>query len=138
MPCGGIRPVTDGAEYRCFHCNTKGCDHFVEEWDAFLHGSCVVKFLQGEEGELVVNHKHHIQVGDVILQYEDGEFMDPNKCLSVIREVGPEIHRIVDAEDVEALSNQEGFEKIIRYLEHVEALDFWMQQGGLAPADWKR
>lgn len=72
MPCGGVYPakLTQPNPYTCWACNKKGVDHFVEEWDGYIHGTCVREFLKGEEGQVVVRHKHHIQIGDEVLQEE--------------------------------------------------------------------
>lgn len=90
MPCGGIWPHGDIAAegetpktpYPCWACDTRGADHWLEEWDAFIHGTCVREFLKTKEGQIVVRHKHHIQIGDEVLQ-EEGQLneallVDPN------------------------------------------------------------
>lgn len=74
MPCGGVYPVrapgvaddkpTDG-QYDCFFCNKTDPtpDHFVDEWDAFLHADCVIPFLTStEEGKIVIKHRHEIYI----------------------------------------------------------------------------
>lgn len=134
MPCGGIRPVTDGASYVCFYCNEKGCDHFVEEWDAFLHGRCVLPFLKTEEGECVIAHKHHIQVGMGVLQEEGGEFMDPNVVLQNIRDL---IQKLAPIRDLEAHADGDN-EDIAALVDAVENLDGWLSHGGFLPADWNK
>jgi hypothetical protein len=78
MPCGGIspgRPGTDdesNPDFGCFYCNKtttpeNPVDHFVEEWDAFLHGTCIDGFLAHDEGQVVLNHEHSI-----IRRYSNG------------------------------------------------------------------
>jgi hypothetical protein len=32
------------------------------EWDSVIHGVCVADFLTGEEGKVVLNHKHAVVV----------------------------------------------------------------------------
>lgn len=127
MPCGGIYPVSDGAHYPCWQCNEKGSDHFVEEWDAFLHEACIIPFLHTAEGEIVLAHRHYIQVGMLVLQEEDGELMDPNVTLNQIRELVRQLSGpAVDGRD--ALTTQ--------LLDKVENLDGWISHGGFLPADW--
>ena len=72
MPCGGIYPteISEPNRHTCWACNKGSPDHFMEEWDAFIHGTCVREFLKTEEGQIVVLHKHHIQIGEEILQEE--------------------------------------------------------------------
>jgi len=75
MPCGGIYPIGPGsfqASFRdqdtenckCWHCNKSDppADHFCDEWDCFLHSTCVREFLKTEEGQLVLQHKHAVLV----------------------------------------------------------------------------
>lgn len=71
MPCGGIWPADVGEDERCWHCNRRGADHWLEEWDSFLHKACIRAFLVTDEGQVVVRHKHLIQIGDEVLQEED-------------------------------------------------------------------
>lgn len=63
MPCGGIYPISGTGN--CFHCNKPGAHHFCEEWDCYIHARCVPDFLKGEEGIIVIHHKH-----DVILRFD--------------------------------------------------------------------
>lgn len=78
MPCGGIFPTTPG-DCACFHCNKKDPppDHFVLEWDAFIHGTCVEAFLTTQEGKIVLGHKHEVVVagpdGVERTLYEEGK-----------------------------------------------------------------
>lgn len=58
MPCGGIYPMTGLENERCWYCSLVGSDHFVEEWDAGIHGACIEKFLKTPEGKIVLSHKH--------------------------------------------------------------------------------
>ncbi len=73
MPCGGIFPSeNEAAQYKnnhCWHCqkNDPLPDHFVLEWDAFIHGKCVEAFLMTQEGLIVLSHGH-----EVIVRGEDG------------------------------------------------------------------
>jgi hypothetical protein len=71
MPCGGIYPLAQhwAAAYYghsaadwCFHCGKTDppCTHFVEEWDAYLHGECIDAFLQTDEGRIVLEHGHEV------------------------------------------------------------------------------
>lgn len=81
MPCGGIWPIKPleeavSKDSWCYHCvewlskSGKTPDHEVEEWDAVLHGDCVEAFLKTDEGKLVIEHNHLIQVYDDVLQEE--------------------------------------------------------------------
>ena len=62
MPCGGIYPVTvkETMVLNCWICGTGGADHFIEEWDAYLHYECAGKFLASVEGEIVLSHGHTV------------------------------------------------------------------------------
>jgi hypothetical protein len=74
MPCGGIYPARDVAEHRCWHCGKIGCDHFVMEWDCAIHGECIEAFLETEEGDVVLSHKHEVirKTGDTIEVLHEG------------------------------------------------------------------
>ena len=65
MPCGGV--YFGGPLYpdvwtgECISCGQGNADHFVDEWDAFIHAECVIGWLQRtEEGQVVLNHAHNI------------------------------------------------------------------------------
>jgi len=64
MPCGGV--YFGGPLYpdiwtgECIFCGQKDADHFVDEWDAFIHAGCVIPWLRTEEGRLVLEHLHTI------------------------------------------------------------------------------
>jgi hypothetical protein len=63
MPCGGIFPVyTNGAviDEPCWFCNKRGCDLMCMEWDSVIHSGCVPKFLESEEGQIILNHGHQV------------------------------------------------------------------------------
>lgn len=74
MPCGGIvdvlaeRPEAEREWHdNCCHCNQyldkDGAwpNLYVEEWDGFMvHKSCLVAWLQTEEGEILIHHNHAI------------------------------------------------------------------------------
>lgn len=62
MPCGGIYPVS-GLIYPCWVCDKHNCELFCEEWDTAIHKKCVDKFLETDEGKLVLNHEHNIIFG---------------------------------------------------------------------------
>lgn len=71
MPCGGIYPVKrepgdcPNAEWdRCYYClkNDPQPDHFVEEWDAYIHGKCVEAFMKTEEGQIIKDHGHEVVI----------------------------------------------------------------------------
>lgn len=74
MPCGGIYPCSDPlvVNCACWECGKPNCDHYAEEWDTGIHKDCILRFLSGEEGQVIVRHKHLIQIGDEILQ-DEGE-----------------------------------------------------------------
>ena len=89
MPCGGIWPASPqglkdfvGPEGRCFHCHELGPDHWVEEWDAFIHGKCVESFLDTDEGDIVISHQH------IVLVKIDGEVRELYKEDVEGRQVG--------------------------------------------------
>lgn len=42
----------------CWMCHKGGCDHFVIEWDTFIHATCIPKFLMTAEGQCVIDHGH--------------------------------------------------------------------------------
>lgn len=126
MPCGGIYPISDAnPAWRCFYCNETGCDHFCEEWDCGLHEACVVPFLHTEEGEVVLDHKHSIQIGMLVLQAEEGELMDPDETLRQLREAIDDLNEEPTPLKVE----------LVRDL--FENLDGWLKKGGFPPADWR-
>jgi hypothetical protein len=62
MPCGGIYPLSFPMVSPCFVCGKEGSDHFIEEWDAFIHADCILPFLQTEEGQIVLKHRHEIHI----------------------------------------------------------------------------
>ena len=67
MPCGGIFPselsiIGRLATGQCWHCGKDGADHFCEEWDCFLHATCVPLFLETDEGRGVVSHHHEVMI----------------------------------------------------------------------------
>lgn len=66
MPCGGIYPGSPmGAacsSHPCWVCDKKGCDLFCDEWDTPLHSRCVAKFLESDEGRIVLGHGHQVVV----------------------------------------------------------------------------
>lgn len=127
MPCGGIYPIRDAnPNWKCFFCNQKGCDHFCDEWDCGLHAACVIPFLHTEEGEVVLGHKHHIQINGCLLQPEDGELMDPNETLRQLR---------VALAAMEMEPNEENAELVLNLFDN---LDGWLKMGGFPPTDWKK
>ena len=129
MPCGGIYPSKVPERYTCWHCNCAGTDHWCDEWDAPLHGKCVVPFLATVEGQIVVDHKHAIQIDDFVLQEEGGAYMDPTTALENIREVLERLQEETESDDgasadVETLVTSFG------------ALDDWLSRGGFLPLPW--
>lgn len=77
MPCGGIYPYDpdDSRDDRktideflspghggCWVCSKGGAKHFCEEWDTFIHARCVPSFLQTEEGQIIISHRHHVLI----------------------------------------------------------------------------
>lgn len=79
MPCGGIYPVKkhfskesfkEDQAVPCFSCNQtvkyEEDASFVEEWDAFIHRSCILPFLSTPEGQIVISHGHVVCFGDEI------------------------------------------------------------------------
>ena len=69
MPCGGIFPIKGSyveryydPKHKCWICNKPKCTHFCEEWDCGLHVDCAVKFLTTEEGILMREHGHLVQI----------------------------------------------------------------------------
>lgn len=63
MPCGGIFPC-EPSEAPCWHCGATEppADHVLIEWDSVIRGVCVADFLTGEEGKVVLLHKHAVVV----------------------------------------------------------------------------
>ena len=80
MPCGGIytiKPLKNKTAWydACALCgsfrkNGKTPDHSVEEWEFVLHGECVLKWLETEEGQCVNLHLHHVEINGKVL-YEE-------------------------------------------------------------------
>ena len=69
MPCGGIYPIkgswvekVPGKWHKCWVCGKPNCTHFCDEWDTPLHARCVITFLQSEEGKLMIEHGHLVQI----------------------------------------------------------------------------
>ena len=77
MPCGGIYPIKGTwveplvasepgmkKTLYCWQCQLSDPvpDHWCEEWDTALHGTCVEAFLKTEEGQCVLGHKHEVIV----------------------------------------------------------------------------
>lgn len=68
MPCGGIfstvygRPMLAGSCFQCGKWTDEWDGLFVEEWDAVIHRECLGLFLCSEEGKVVMEHGHAIQV----------------------------------------------------------------------------
>lgn len=127
MPCGGIYPIVDAnPQWLCFYCTKPGCDHFCEEWDCGLHAQCVIPFLHTPEGELVLDHKHSIQVGECVLQCEEGEPMDPNQALKELRVA------------LGVLAMEPNEENANMVFDTFDNLDGWLKLGGYPPTEWKR
>jgi hypothetical protein len=36
--------------------------YFCEEWDCWIDGKCIHKFLSTEEGQVVLAHRHEIEI----------------------------------------------------------------------------
>lgn len=79
MPCGGIYPVQrvpgdcPNKEWDCcFFCqkNEPPPNHFVDEWDAYIHEGCVEAFLKTVEGQIVLEHGHAVTV------FRDGKYVE--------------------------------------------------------------
>lgn len=134
MPCGGIYPVSDAPTHPCWQCNELGADHALVEWDSVIHKNCIEAFLKTEEGQIVVAHNHHIQVGDVVLQ-EEGEstIVDPEQCLKELREAIAEMKH----EMSEGFAGDLG-DAAEKTIDRFEALDGWLSRGGFLPEDWKK
>jgi NAD-dependent SIR2 family protein deacetylase len=73
MPCGGIYPISKESDFgkmhgssdhdECFHCGKAIQTEdlmFCDEWDCYLHRDCVIEFLKGEEGKIVLAHGHSV------------------------------------------------------------------------------
>ena len=132
MPCGGIYPVSDAPVHPCWYCNELGADHFLEEWDSVIHKDCIAEFLKTEEGQIVVNHNHHIQIGDVVLQKEgESTIMDPDQCLKELREAIAELKHEIS----EGFAGDLG-DAADKAVEKFEALDGWLSRGGFLPLAW--
>ena len=46
--------------FACWVCNKRGAMHFCDEWDTFIHARCVPMFIQTEEGQILIHHKHAV------------------------------------------------------------------------------
>ena len=73
MPCGGIFPIKKSG--KCWVCDKSGAKHFCEEWDAFIHARCVPKFLQTEEGQIVIDHGHLVSLNFAIEKKPKKDFV---------------------------------------------------------------
>lgn len=89
MPCGGIYPINvsnlqsiEGSIVNagaiCWQCskNDPPPDHWCEEWDTPIHGTCVKEFLETDEGKIVISHRHEIVVhinGVTEVLFEEGQ-----------------------------------------------------------------
>ena len=135
MPCGGIYPVEDTGI--CWRCRKPGADHFVEEWDAYIHETCIIPFLHTDEGEIVVDHKHHIQIDMFVLQEEGGELMDPNETLKELRELIDSLRPLLESDD-DSLDTGDVGEDLIELIDKFENLDGWLSNGGFAPTEWSK
>ncbi len=65
MPCGGITAYPPGdfwSQGKCWVCDEEGCELFCEEWDTPLHYKCLGTFLASEEGQVVLRHRHMIDI----------------------------------------------------------------------------
>lgn len=69
MPCGGVSfggPLyPDVWKGECLFCGQEDADHFVDEWDAFIHAECVIPWLSDKnnpEAQIVLNHAHTIVI----------------------------------------------------------------------------
>ena len=66
--CGGIIPIRGTAKgirkpaaaRICFVCHKDDARHFYYEGDAYIHAQCAIKFLQTEEAQVIVDHKHTV------------------------------------------------------------------------------
>lgn len=136
MPCGGIYPISDAnPDWWCFYCGKTGCDHFCEEWDCGLHEACVIPFLHTDEGEVVLDHKHHIQIGMFVLQEEDGDLMDPTQVLADIRKLIVGLQPL--REETNTLDAGDIGDDVVELMDKFENLDDWLKLGGYIPKDWK-
>jgi hypothetical protein len=83
MPCGGVytvKPLVKEENWydRCALCglfekNGKTTDHYIEEWDGFmLHGECVLAWLKTDEGSIVNDHLHEVQIDGKVV-YAEGQ-----------------------------------------------------------------
>ena len=82
MPCGGIHPIDNGqlgtirkhldpTQGGCWVCSRGGAMHFCHEWDTFIHARCVPRFLETDEGQAVIEHRHTILL-DFSLEEDSG------------------------------------------------------------------
>lgn len=76
MPCGGIYPLAvhfagpmldrSNPSHACLYCGRhddaagEPVSHFCDEWDCYLHASCIDGFLLTEEGRIVLAHGHEV------------------------------------------------------------------------------
>lgn len=78
MPCGGIYPASvelHGYGSECWYCGLRGADHFVEEWDAFIHTDCIEPFITDQDNEealIILRHFHTVlRLKDGVLKRRD-------------------------------------------------------------------
>lgn len=134
MPCGGIHPASDVGQYECWVCNKPGSDHFIWEWDAAIHAKCIPSFLSTEEGRVVIEHKHLIQIGDLVLQAEgEATYVDPDACLEELRKAIEACTFTTDEGAKGVLEDSGAFTVIEKFKE----LDEWLKRGGFLPKDWR-
>lgn len=74
MPCGGIYLASseETLEADCLVCGRKGCRHYIEEWDAYIHARCAIRELNnpGSEVYVVLLHEHEVYL-DFSLEGEE-------------------------------------------------------------------
>jgi hypothetical protein len=104
------------------------------EWDSVIHKGCIEAFLKTEEGQIVIDHNHHIQVGDIVLQAEgESTIVDPDQCLKELRDAVAEMKHEIS----EGFSGDLG-DAADKTIAKFEALDGWLSRGGFLPEDWKK
>jgi len=38
-------------------------DHFCAEWDGYLHSKCIPAFMKTDEGQIIIDHQHMLELG---------------------------------------------------------------------------
>ncbi|HEY5174381.1 MAG TPA: hypothetical protein VII95_02320 [Terriglobales bacterium] len=64
---GGIHPIKGtSASYRpgriCCVCGEDDAQHFCDENKEYIHARCALKYLQTEQGKIIIEHGHTVRL----------------------------------------------------------------------------